>query len=402
MGGSGRLFVLEMFGEVCSKIGYFLLRNKETKLGVMNREIGISRADLMKGLSLLIHFQIVGFTNYAGKGTRYFIRHGINPVINYPVYVDYAEKVYGVSGAQIMAQLLIRRRISENSISNELSAVFGKMVKDGIIAEEHLEGVKRVKEESGRQFVFPKKQVDRKIVFDIFCRDVLRHFSENTKKVFCAVRSFHPSPSSLHKLVERCRELGVQSENSTENSTESGFNELVRKNLKYLMGYEAVSGSYEMYQINQEVYLDKIKRNCLLDYCEVYFGPTASAVLSMLLTREYVEDKFVQKYMLIESSECKKVLFSLLSEGLVSLQVIPRTADCAPSKSFHLWSAVIDRTVLKVKQKVFERLNRTYNELFDLEKDRMLVHPSEYREKTESLFCSMERLHEFLFVLGMD
>lgn len=397
MPGTGRLFILEVFGKVCSKIGYFLLNNRDMSLSSMNRHIDISRKDLIKGLSLLIHFKIVGFTNYSGRGTRYFIIHKNNSITNYPVYVDYAERTYGEEGAQILAQILIRGRVQKEMIPDSLSKTVEHMIKDSIITEESITGVKRLKEDTGKSFIFSKSQTDARILNEIFCRDITKYFTENTRRVFSAVRSFYPAPSSFSKVLERCREMAVLSETASE----KGFNETVHKHLKYLMGYGAVSGGYEMYQINHEAYIDKIKEGIVMEYCDMYHGPVSSAVLSMVLRREYVEDKFVQKYLLIESSESKRVLFALLSERLVSLQMVPRTADCAPSKSFHLWSSNIHRLIPAVAQKVHEKINRGYLDLSDLQENRMLALPQEYKEKKEALFSSLERLHFFSYVLGL-
>ncbi|KAI5190071.1 hypothetical protein NEMIN01_0856 [Nematocida minor] len=397
MSCSARVFILEGFGDVCSKIGYYLLNNRDVGLVSIYKNTQLSRKDVIKGLSLLIHFQIVGFANYSGKGTRYFIKNGYSSLNSYPVYIDYAERTYGPFGGQIATEILVRGRIGMNSFPSEMLECARKMIKDGVLSEESLSGVKRVKDESEKYIVFSKRNANAKILSELFNNDITKRFSENTKKVFLAVKSFYPAPSSFVKVLERCKEFGVQAEEYGETSIDA----VVQKNLKYLIGYGALSGGYEMYQVNHESYLDKIKKEIALEYCDMFMGPNASTILSMLLSKGYVEDKFVQKYLLMEPSECKKTLFALLADRLISMQMISRTADCAPSKSFHLWSANIRKLLPIVEKKVQEKLNSSYIDLTTLQENKMFIVPSEYKHKTDLIYGVLERLHVFCFVLGL-
>ncbi|OAG29823.1 hypothetical protein NEIG_01169 [Nematocida sp. ERTm5] len=397
---SERLFILEIFSNVCAKIGYYLLKNKDMSLISIYRNTQIGKKDAIKGLSLLIHFGVVGFTNYTGRGVRYFIKKAHFSIINYPVYIKYCEDVYGPHGSQIAMEVLIRKKIGVGSIPEELMETAKKMIRDGVLTEESVNGVKRVKEEGEKYLIFSKKSVDSKILTNFFYNDISQHFTENTKKVFSAIKSFYPAPSPLNRVLERCAEFQVVPE-STGLSTSPNINETVQKHIKYLIGYGAVSGGYEMYQVNHESYLDKIKKKVLLEYCDMYIGSTASTVLSMLLSKGYIEDKFIQKHLLLESQECKKTLFLLLSERFVSLQMIPRTADCAPSKSFHLWSANIRKVFGILEQKVQSKLNENYIELSTLEENKLFTVPGEYKQKTDQIFGALEKLHTFCFILSL-
>ncbi|EHY66478.1 hypothetical protein NEAUS04_0702 [Nematocida ausubeli] len=400
MSPNERLFILELFGDVCERIGYYLLKNKDTSLISIYKGINSSRKDAVKGLSLLIHFGIVGFTNYSGRGVRYFIKQGHSSLINYPVYISYCETLYGPQGSQIVMEVLLRRKIGMSSIPEELLECAKKMLREGILAEESAQGVKRVKEDTERYLLFSKSAVDSKLLTMFFYNDILSHFSENTKRVFSAVRSFYPAPSPLNRILERCAEFHVEPEALSSTKTLS-MSETVQKHIKYLIGYGAISGGYEMYQVNHESYLDKIKKNVLLEYCDMYIGSIASTVFSMLLNKGYVEDKFIQKHLLLEPQKCKNILFLLLSERFVSLQMIPRTADCAPSKSFHLWSANPRKVFAVLEQKVHSKLNENYIELFCLQKNKLFITPGEYKHKTDQIFNLLEKLHTFCFILSL-
>lgn len=390
-----RVFLLEVFGDICGKIGYYLEKNRDVSLFSICKNTGMGKRDTIKSLSLLIHFGVVGFTNYSGRGVRYFINSSHGSLNNYPLFLNYVDRVYGASGSQIALEVLIRRQLSIGSISEELLTCAKKMLLDRVIQEESSSGVKRVKEETGGYVTFSANSVSSKILNEMLCNDILKQFTDTTKSVFCALGTFHPAPSPLNKVVERCLELGVQPDRG------STHPETIHKHIKYLVAYGAVSKNHGIYQVNLQVYLDKIKRNFVLEYCELYIAPFSSTVLSMLLNRRYVEDKFVEKHLLLESSECKKILFMLLSERLISMQMIPRTADCSPSRSFHLWSANLHKTIHVVEQKVHKKLNDTYIELKVLQEKKLFITPSEYKHKTDLIFIALERLHLFCFILGL-
>ncbi|KAI5180374.1 hypothetical protein NEOKW01_0678 [Nematocida sp. AWRm80] len=224
-------------------------------------------------------------------------------------------------------------------------------------------------------------------------------FTPQTRMVFCAVKAAGSTSATLKSIIQKLAHSSLVHSSGIHSSRALGIEEVVGEHLKYLAGYGAISGSFDRYQVNYDSLLNSLKNTVSIQYCTTFLGKAIGVILSILLLKGYIEDKFIQKHALLDISDCKKALFSLMSEGIVTTQMVPRTSETLSSKSFHLWCASPQKVHYHLKNCCMDRINQGYLDLFSLNENKDLITLQEYNHKTGMLYGMLERLHAFYFVL---
>jgi len=448
MSDDKRVFFLELFGELPKIVGYYLMNHKEKTLFALQKELGMSKKEVAKSLSLLIHLGVVQFSKY-GEKVKYSVREEFGALVDAPVYIKYAEEVFGATAGQLVGEVLVNKEIEESSVPEDAKSVVRVLKAAGVLvnagaAEKEAVGAAEAKEvaESKRRkiggetasgkvtgvsmvsgdkmtggmmvgdmmvgnsmtgdntvygekrYTYVEEKMRKIVVLKMFEEDIEQKFSSSTKCVFSIVESFHPMPAPLKMVLERVGQSRAYSVHGFSGSLE----ESVRSDLQYLVAYGALSFNQDRYKVCYEDYLHKMKMEGMLEYCRRHLEDKSNMILSVILSRGYVEDKFVQKHTLLGSAQCKKALVSLMSEGLVHTQMVPRTSDCVSSKSFHLWHTDMKKALAGLKLKVFEKLNGCYLEIKHLKENREYIAHAEYKHKTDQIYCALEHLHMLYFI----
>ncbi|KAI5188626.1 hypothetical protein NECID01_0239 [Nematocida sp. AWRm77] len=396
-----RTVFLEVFGEIPSTVGRHLQEHREKTLGALCKEIQHTKMEIAKALSVLIHFEVVGFTNTEGR-FKYFVREEYFYLADCPVYLEYLNRVCEKTEAAILCEMLVKKEVREKDVPEELRPQIKTLQSKGFIAR--IGKPKEIKipktsadtEEEGLRVALEK--VRQCIVNQLLEETIEKHFTRSTKVVFGIVKSMHPLSVPLKTIVQQISLLKIQDlEIAGHTTLESAVNE----HLQYLSGYGVLSSSFERYQANLSVCMSKLKVQCLQEYCDRYLEEKTSTVIAHLLSRRYIEDKFMQRHLLMDSAQCKKALFSLLREGLVSTQMVPRTAECMATKSFHFWHADESSVYSALQHKVWTRINACYLELRQCREKQGILTQSEYKHKTDSLYNALAHLHTIYFVIRL-
>ncbi|XP_065587267.1 DNA-directed RNA polymerase III subunit RPC3 [Cyrtonyx montezumae] len=92
------------------------------------------------------------------------------------------------------------------------------------------------------------------------------------------------------------------------------------------------------YTVNLRTALTSLATATMESIVEERFGSRAARIFRLLLRRRHLEQKQVEDMAMVPAKEAKEALYTLLGEGFVSLQEIPRTPDHAPSRTFYLYT----------------------------------------------------------------
>ncbi|KAI5184351.1 hypothetical protein NEHOM01_0096 [Nematocida homosporus] len=427
MSKSKRVFFLETFGEIAARVGYYLLEHRETSLIGLCGVLKLSKKEVAKALSLLIHFGIVGFNNFRGNMVRYYVQKDLSEMVNRPVYLDWAERTYGMAGLALVMETSLKGVLRSEEVPVEYIEMYRRLLVDGILVDKKVvdnsagigtaglgigDGlVKRAKvsekqeEKSGekekRCLVLSKEKIKARIVADLFEAEIERRFTKGTRVVFAVINNQHPVPATLRTVLQKLEGVELGKDGCIIDGEKMEREEWVQEHLHYLKAFGVISGPFEKYSVNYDWFLQQIKIGLVTNYVQTVSGESVSTVLSMLLSRGYVEDRFVQKYTLMDASVCKKALFTLLTENIVVAQMVPRTPDCLPSKSFHFWRADPDKVLSSAHHIVYEKINHLYFEIEHSRESKYLLSRADYKHKQETLLGQLERLHTMYFVLGL-
>lgn len=405
---SRRVFFLEVFGETPAAVGYLLLHHRGATLSFLCRESNLSKKEVIKALSLFIHFGIVGYYNYKCTGFRYYVKEGHLEIYNYPVYLQYIGRKYGDKALEISSEILVRGVVSGESLSPEALEVSEKLLNEGVFVDA-LEGPsenrKRVKEEAPpvkkRNLFLALEKIRNAFIKELVEEEIERALGARAKEIFSLLLSAYPLPMPLKILLQRAEKTSLANASGILHGESLSLESSVGEYLKYLIGYGAVTESFEKYTVNYEGMVQKIKTDRVLEYYRREAGDSGSLILSLLFSRDYVEDKFVQKHLLLDSSLCKKGLFSLLAEGAISIQMIPRTSECLPSRSFQLWRASPEMCTEIIKRQLQEKIGLLYLELQKQMKSSYLVAHMDHPHKTDGIFLALDQLHILYFIFGI-
>ncbi|RCH91642.1 RNA polymerase III subunit C82, partial [Rhizopus azygosporus] len=133
------------------------------------------------------------------------------------------------------------------------------------------------------------------------------------------------------------------------------------------------------YAVNFERLRTTMKRRILEGIVRERYGVATCRIFRILIEKGKLEESQVQKLAMLPATDTREKLMLLNTKGLVEIQEVPRTADRAPSRCFHLWYVPLEkcfqellvdsyrvicniqqrkRQELKLRQRLIEKINR--------------------------------------------
>nr|XP_005991739.1 PREDICTED: DNA-directed RNA polymerase III subunit RPC3 [Latimeria chalumnae] len=143
-----------------------------------------------------------------------------------------------------------------------------------------------------------------------------------------------------------------------------------------------------MYAINLHKALACLARATLESVVQERFGSRSARIFRLLLRKRHLEQKQVEDFGMIPAKEAKDMMYTLLSENLVSLQEIPKTPDHAPSRTFYLYTVntlpAAETLLFHSHQTVANLIERRQ---FETKENKRLLEKS---QKIEAILASMQ------------
>ncbi|GAN01008.1 RNA polymerase iii subunit rpc82 [Mucor ambiguus] len=123
------------------------------------------------------------------------------------------------------------------------------------------------------------------------------------------------------------------------------------------------------YAVNFKRVRHVMKRHLFEGLLKERFGIASCRIIRILLDKGKLEESQIQKLAMLPPKDVRFKLDVLLTHGIVDIQEVPRSADRATSRSFHLWFVSIDkcfdaliteiyRTITNLQQRKNEELVR--------------------------------------------
>ncbi|KAG2462672.1 RPC3 polymerase, partial [Polypterus senegalus] len=118
------------------------------------------------------------------------------------------------------------------------------------------------------------------------------------------------------------------------------------------------------------------------------FGSRSARIFRLLLRKRHLEQKQVEDFAMIPAKEAKDMLYTMLSENLVSLQEIPKTPDHAPSRTFYLYTVSLLPTARMLLHRCYKTVaNLIERRLFETKENKRLLEKS---QRIEAIIASMQ------------
>lgn len=410
MGAPARAFLLDGLARRTRKVGAYLLRNMFRSLAEISLALNLPKKEVAVALTSLISLDVVKFVCIP-SGTKYYVCDPLGRLADDPVYLKYLAQSSPDLPLNLAARLVVHRRIClpaeapPGNTGEDTRSALNRMMQEGILrlpatAEPREGNAKRPRQihgANGQEVELNLNTLRKKIMDKIVSCKVEAQFTKQTAHVLEAVRNCFPAPASFSSILQQSSkflEINGTGIRAFPITTEKA----VAEHLKYLVAYGAVSAAGERYQLNHTWCLKQIRAAALIEYCENYVTEDGGRLLPLLLAREYVEDKFIQRHSLMDASRAKKALFLLLSENIVQIQMVPKTPECLASKSFHLWRSSIDIASRGVRDNVVARIRDIHKNLFETDGDTCGLAEEEQMGR-EALVATLEHLYHIYFVV---
>ncbi|XP_043935915.1 DNA-directed RNA polymerase III subunit RPC3 isoform X2 [Protopterus annectens] len=143
-----------------------------------------------------------------------------------------------------------------------------------------------------------------------------------------------------------------------------------------------------MFAINLHKALASLARATLESVVQERFGSRSARIFRLLLRKRHLEQKQVEDFAMIPAKEAKDMLYTLLSQNLVSLQELPKTPDHAPSRTFYLYTVKTLPTAYMLLQKCYKTIaNLIERRQFETKENKRLLEKS---QRIEAIIASMQ------------
>jgi len=398
-----RVYCADIFGNASDRVVQCIVQHGERSLQSICKGTGLQRKEAAECIAVLIHFGIVTYTETA-SGVRYSADEKIHKLVDSVLYVLYAEKVCGDAGRRIAVEIVAKREITIKQGANmciDMDSAAKALQACGMIKrQKHKTDAKRIKtEEEEWHYTVDKDEMKHIVLCRMMEEDIAKKYTHATEIVYRAIRSAYPMAVAHSTLTHALYAHGVQDTSVLGQST---VEDAAYEHIKYIKGYGVVREIGTQYQADSTEHIKKMQIESIQEYCEKYVQEHAGTVIGMLIARKYTEDKFVQKHTLLSSAECKKALFALLEEGLVGMQMVPRTAECISAKSFHLWHTDMQKMVQTAAARMHKRIDACYAELKHDKEIEYMHRSTEHKHKIEGVYTALEHLYRLYFVVTAE
>ncbi|KAF7722661.1 RNA polymerase III subunit C82 [Apophysomyces ossiformis] len=164
-----------------------------------------------------------------------------------------------------------------------------------------------------------------------------------------------------------------------------------------------------------------MKRRLLEGLVREKYGVATCRILRILIEKGKLDESQVQKLAMLPPKDTREKLGLLNTKGFVEIQEVPRSADRAPGRSFHLWYVPLEkiyqellvdayRTIgnlqqrkreeLKIRSRLLDKLNREdVKENMDLLGEGDKAEVAQMEKVLERIEVSKKRIDEMVMVL---
>ncbi|XP_058876897.1 DNA-directed RNA polymerase III subunit RPC3 [Acipenser ruthenus] len=143
-----------------------------------------------------------------------------------------------------------------------------------------------------------------------------------------------------------------------------------------------------MFVINLHKALACLAKAALESVVQERFGSRSARIFRLLLRKRHLEQKQVEDFAMIPAKEAKDMLYTMLSENLVSLQEIPKTPDHAPSRTFYLYTVNPLPTARLLLQRCYKTVaNLIKRRHYETKENKRLLDKS---QRIEAIIASMQ------------
>ncbi|KAI8973457.1 RNA polymerase III subunit RPC82-domain-containing protein [Mycotypha africana] len=97
------------------------------------------------------------------------------------------------------------------------------------------------------------------------------------------------------------------------------------------------------YAVNFEKLRNTMKRRMLEGLIKERYGIATCRILRILIERGKLDETQVTKLAMLKANDAREKLALLKTKGYVEIQEVPRSADRAPSRCFHLWYVPLEK-----------------------------------------------------------
>lgn len=340
--------------------------HRERSIRQISQNTSLSTRDVIKGLSILVHF------NFVSVGTKSLYSANI-PEINrsllLPIYLEYIEKRHGKDGVDISLELINKVSLSTEEVPSQFTPTLEKMAAEGLLSRTERRSQEQEQREKEEEFKEQREKklrgdkdskppslhtslslnvprIETKIFHSLLLEDVERRYNTRAKDILQVLLNSYPISLPFSSIPTAA--ASGSSGSSGSDGSGSGLVEdqsqslasperVLREYLTYFVSDGTLTLFNNTYHVNIACLKERLRRQTVSQYISRKIGPEASSIFNLLSSRGAVEDLKLQHHLLMENSAIKKNLMALYSLGLIDTQMIPRTPECLPSKSFHFW-----------------------------------------------------------------
>lgn len=97
------------------------------------------------------------------------------------------------------------------------------------------------------------------------------------------------------------------------------------------------------FAVNFEKLRNTMKRKVMEGLVQERYGVATCRIMRILIERGKLDESQVQKLAMLPPKDTREKLALLKTKGFVEIQEIPRSADRAPGRCFHLWYVPVEK-----------------------------------------------------------
>ncbi|XP_043935920.1 DNA-directed RNA polymerase III subunit RPC3 isoform X3 [Protopterus annectens] len=401
------LLLQEHFGEIVEKVGIHLIKTGSQPLRLIVSDTGTPLQQVKKALCVLIQHNFV--TYHLHK--RGFVEYEAHPslvlrFLRYPRYIYNAKTLYGDIGELLVEEVLQNGNMQMSCVVKKVSdrlteTMEGKGKRRRSSDDDTEPQAKRKKQNQEDGECSPDDGVYWEVNFERFHQ----HFRDQA--IVSAVASkLDQTSSEIVRTMLRMSEVTTSSNaqytqplssNEIFRALPSGYNISKQVLDQYLtlladdpMEFVCKTGDSGggMFAINLHKALASLARATLESVVQERFGSRSARIFRLLLRKRHLEQKQVEDFAMIPAKEAKDMLYTLLSQNLVSLQELPKTPDHAPSRTFYLYTVKTLPTAYMLLQKCYKTIaNLIERRQFETKENKRLLEKS---QRIEAIIASMQ------------
>jgi DNA-directed RNA polymerase III subunit RPC3 len=162
------------------------------------------------------------------------------------------------------------------------------------------------------------------------------------------------------------------------------------------------------FTVNLAKLRESMKRKLLESLLRERLGVATCRIARILIEKGKLDESQVQKLAMLPPKDTREKLAQLNLHGFVEIQEVPKSADRAPGRSFHLWYVPLEKCYkeqrkkeeLALRSRLLEKLNRQdVKENMDLLSDGDKANMANMDKVLQRLETSKNRLDAMVMIL---